>query len=107
MRGLLLDENVSYNLREELVRRLPAVKVYAVGDDDAPPKQTPDPDILVWIEEHECILLTHNRSTMPVHLSDHLMAGHRVPGIVVFSTQLSIGAVGDDLLLLFSAGLPG
>ena len=46
----LLDEHVSRAVQRQLRRFEPRVEVLAVGDSDAPPKGTLDPDILTWIE---------------------------------------------------------
>ena len=85
----------------------PTIHVYAIGDGIAPPKGTPDPDILSWIEAHDCMLITNNRSTMPVHLRPHLARGQHVPGIVQLPRRMNIGAILDDLLLIWAASLPG
>lgn len=104
--GFLLDEHVPLFIQTALERAGTGLRVYAVGDDGAPPKGTPDPDILVWIEAHRCFLVTNNRGTMPVHLAGHLMQGRHVPGIVQLPGEVNVGAVLDDLLLIWGAGLP-
>lgn len=83
------------------------MRVYAIGDGVAPPKGAPDPDLLVWIEEHDCILITNNRATMPVHLAAHLARGHHVPGILQLSERFGIDEIAGDLVLIWGAALPG
>ncbi len=83
------------------------MRVYAIGDDLAPPKGTSDPDILTWIEAKGCLLITNNRATMPVHLHAHLAQGGRVSGIVQLPRRTNIRAIVDDLLLIWGASLPG
>jgi hypothetical protein len=61
----LLDENMPLALRVQLLRREPALQVHVVGHPGAPPKGTPDPDLLVWIEEQSCMLVTRNRASCP------------------------------------------
>ena len=57
-RSYLIDENTTPALADQLRRRQPALEVASVGDDVAPPKGTPDPNILLWIEAHGFTLVT-------------------------------------------------
>ena len=104
--GFLLDENVPLALRAQLRRRDPTIPVKVVGQPGAPPKGTPDPDLLCWIEEQGYILITRNRRTMPTHLRDHLEAGRHIPGILILPSPLDLGSVLDDLLLIWGAARP-
>ena len=67
---------------------------------------TSDPDLLCWIEEHNCLLVTNNRASIPVHLSNHLAAGRHVPGILVVSRRLSLGDTIEEFFLIWGASLP-
>lgn len=102
----LLDENVPLAIRAQLRRREPTIQVSVVGRPGAPPKGTPDPDLLCWIEEQDCLLVTNNRATMPVHLRDHLAADRHVPGILILPSPLDLGTVIEDLILIWGAGRP-
>jgi len=104
--GFLLDENMPLALRAQLVRRESALRVSVVGQPGAPSKGTPDPDLLVWIEDQDCMLVTRNRASMPRHLRDYLASGRHVPGILILPWMLNLGSVLDDLLLIWGAGLP-
>ncbi|HDN79170.1 MAG TPA: hypothetical protein ENG33_01735 [Chloroflexi bacterium] len=104
--GFLLDENVPAVLKHQLKRIKPSIKVLAVGDPDAPPKGTPDAELLCWIEEHNYILVTANRSSMPVHLKEHLAAQKHIPGILILPRILRIKVVLEDLVLIWEAGQP-
>jgi hypothetical protein len=104
---LLLDEHVPLFVQVQLEQMEPGMHVYAIGDGIAPPRGTPDPDILYWIETHGCMLVTNNRATMPVHLQAHLAHERHVPGIVQLPRRMNVGAILDDLLLIASASLPG
>jgi hypothetical protein len=74
--------------------------VIAVGDITAPPKGTLDPEILIWCKEYDCILVTNNRKSMPVHLVDHIASKHHIPSIFILSPKLSIGENLDQLILI-------
>jgi len=49
------------------------------------------------------LLVTSNRSSMPVHLRDHLATGHHVPGILVLNPDMTLGETLDELLLIWGA----
>ena len=99
----LLDENVDHIYRTQILQRKPDLVVLVVGSPDVPPKRTPDPDILCWCEENNFVLVTNNRSSMPVHLVDHIADGRHVPGILILNPKFSIGANLEELILIAEA----
>jgi hypothetical protein len=100
-RCYVIDENTTPALADQLRRRQPDIKVLTIGDGVAPPKGTPDPDILVWLEQHGYTLITRNRESMPVHLQQYIAAGHHVPGILTLRSKASLGEVLEDLMLIW------
>jgi hypothetical protein len=78
LRGLLWRFIVRYN-----ARGVDPIDVVRVGDFDDLPLGSTDPDVLRWCADHDRVLVTHNRSTTPVHLREHLAAGHHCPGILL------------------------
>jgi hypothetical protein len=102
-RKYLLDEHVNVRLRIGLKRKWPEMVVWRVGDTGAPPLHSLDPDILVWCELNGFSLITNNRSSMPVHLADHLNSGRHVPGIFVLNADMSIGETIDELGFIWAA----
>ena len=103
MRRFLIDENISPKYRTQLLNHEPSLTVSAVGDEGAPPKSTPDPKILAWCEQNQFSLITNNRESMPQHLSDHLAAGHHVPGIFTINRKVSMKLIIEQLLLIAGA----
>ncbi len=99
----LLDEHVTPALRTGLKTRWPEIEVWCIGDPGAPNRSTLDPDILFWCEHHQFILVTNNRASMPVHLTEHLATGHHVPGIFVLSERLTMKETILDLALTWGA----
>lgn len=85
----LLDENVNPSYRTQLLRKEPSLVVWMVGDAGTPAKSTLDPDILLWCEAYNFVLVTNNRRSMPVHLRDHIAQNHHVPGILILNPNLS------------------
>jgi hypothetical protein len=103
----LLDEHITPVIQSQLAAREPGIHILAIGQPSAPPKGTPDPELLRWIEQHGYLLVTANRASMPAHLRAHLAAGHHVPGILILPRQWDLGRVLDELQLIWAATLPG
>lgn len=68
----LLDEHVNRAIQRQLRRLHRQIEVLAIGDPEAPAVGTLDPEILVWLETQGYLLVTANRSTMPVHFTTHI-----------------------------------
>jgi hypothetical protein len=99
----LLDEHVNRAIQRQLRRLDARIEVLAIGDPGAPPSGTSDPDILAWLEESGYILVTENRSTMPLHLSDHFAAGRHIPGLFWIRSGVGIGHIIEELYLIWFA----
>jgi len=106
VRCFLFDENVPLVIQTQLEQMGFSGTIYAVGDGVAPPKGTLDPEILIWIEAHNCLLITNNRASMPIHLQDHLAQNHHILGIIQLPKRMNIGRVLEDLILIAEAGKP-
>ena len=102
----LLDENVDRAVQRQLHRLSPEIGVMLVGDEDAPTRGTLDPDILMWIEHNDYILVTKNRRTMPKHFSEHLAAGGHVPGVFCIRKSLTMAELINVLYLIWYASDP-
>src|SRR5207248_3338780 len=85
------------------LRHEPGLIIRQIGAADAPPFGILDPDLLRWCEIHDFVLVTNNRSSMPVHLTDHLVAGGHVPGILAIRRRARIGRVLEHLLAIVGA----
>jgi hypothetical protein len=99
----LLDENVKRSLLIAPTEKAPHIVIRAIGDSNAPPLRTLDPEILQWCEANNFSLLTNNRASMPVHLQAHLAAGRDVPGIFILSRNMDINSTVDHLALIVGA----
>lgn len=98
----LLDEHLDRTIQAQLRE----IHIRLIGDKGVPPRGTPDPDILTWIEHNTCILVTNNRTTMPRHLIEHLQAGGHVPGILCFPQRTSIGTYIKELRRIWNSFTP-
>lgn len=99
----LMDENVNPVYINQLRRRKPDLIIRAIGEPDTPLKGTLDPEILIWCEAYNFILITNNRTSMPVHLVDHINTGHHVPGIFILNPDMGIGETIEELILVSEA----
>lgn len=104
--GFLFDENLPLALSAQLRRKAPAARVFAVGYSDAPAKSTPDQELLIWLEVHDCWLVTNNRASMPGHLHDHLAEGRHIPGILITPAPLNFGELIETPILVAGASFP-
>ena len=103
MRRYLIDENISPVYCTQLLYHEPSLTVLTIGDEGAPARSTPDPEILEWCEKHDFSLVTNNRKSMPQHLVDHLAAGHHVPGVFTINLNVSIRLIIEQLILIAGA----
>ncbi|MEA5468171.1 DUF5615 family PIN-like protein [Spirulina sp. 06S082] len=99
----LLDENVDPLYKTQLLRQAPTLTVLLVGDRNTPEKGTLDPEILCWCEENSFILVTNNRTSMPIHLTEHIANDRHIPGIFILNPNLSIGQIIDELIAIAEA----
>ena len=77
-----------------------------VGDPPDLPMGSLDPDILLWAEREQRLLVTFDRSTIPGHLAAHLAAGHHSPGVLLIRRRSTIPQLVSHLALLGAAADP-
>lgn len=102
----LLDENTSHVIRDGLKKRHPEVDVGVIGGTGVPSIGTKDEEILEFLESEAYILISSNRSTMPVHLQAHLQRGGHIPGILLLRPSFSFSQIIDALELILLASVP-
>ncbi len=95
--GFLLDENYPHAIADMLRILVPGIIVQMVGKAPAPPKQTPDPDLLEYADANDLCLVTYDHKTMPGHAGDRIIAGKRMTGVALFVRSASHGKMADDL----------
>ena len=106
MIGFLFDENLPGWWLRAVLQREPQLRLWEVGDGYAPPKQSVDPVLLHWCELNDVALLTDNRTSMPIHLADHVAARRHVPGIFTVSPKESLIILATSLVYVVGASLP-
>ena len=99
----LLDENLPPYLKSALVRHDAPIDVLRVGEEGAPPLATPDPEILLYLEQTQRALVTNNRASMPEHLAAHVRAGRRHWGILMTSRELRVRGLAEAVYIIWGA----
>ncbi|MEH2250453.1 DUF5615 family PIN-like protein [Nostoc sp.] len=91
----LIDENVNPIYPNQIRLREPDIAIKVVGESGTLPKSTLDLEILCWCENNNFILVTNNRTSMPVHLA----VNRHIPGIFILNPNLSIGENIEELII--------
>jgi predicted nuclease of predicted toxin-antitoxin system len=98
MLNLLSDENFNGDIVRGLFLRQPHLDLIRVQDVGL--QEVDDPAILAWAAVNGCILLTHDRATMPDFAYARLMRGESMAGMFVVNDRMPIRQAIDELLLL-------
>lgn len=102
----LLDEDTSHVIQKGLESRHPEVEFRVIGEEGVPPLGTKDEEILEFLEREAYILVSSNRSTMPMHLEAHLQKGGHIPGVLLLRPRFSYREIIDTLELILFASVP-
>lgn len=93
----LLDENMPSAIMVAIRRRDAQIDMLQVGQPGAPSLGTLDPDILLFCEREQRVLVTNNRHSMKDHIEDLFLAGHHHWGIIEVNDRTNIGQIASDL----------
>jgi hypothetical protein len=100
----LLDENQRGLLWRAIVRHnqsgLYPLDVERVGDRPDLPLGSTDPEILLWCEREDRILVSFDKTTLAGHLAAHLQAGRHSPGIFMLRRGIRLADVVAHLMLV-------
>ena len=103
----VLDENQRGPLWRAVIRHNQAgsypLDVVRVGDSLDLPLGSTDPDILLWGEREDRILVSFDKTTMAGHLTSHLQAGHHSPGVFLLRRASRLPLIVDHLALVAHA----
>lgn len=99
----LLDENLNPRLKQALLRFDPTIDVLRVGDFGTPPLGTSDPDILLYLDHSQRLLVTDNRHTLPHYAAAHFTAGKHHWGVFLTNAQFSLNRLAEGMYLLWEA----
>jgi Domain of unknown function (DUF5615) len=102
---LLADENFDNNIIRGLLRRKPDIDIVRVQDVGLSGKD--DPTVLEWAAQEGRILLTHDVATITHYAYVRVAECKPMPGVIEVTSDVPIGRVIEDLLLLLSCSSEG
>ncbi|MEG4321708.1 MULTISPECIES: hypothetical protein [unclassified Microcoleus] len=97
----LFDENVYPAYANQIRRRNPDLFVLAVGELTAPSPKTLDPEIIIWCETHNFILVANYRRYLPICVTNHIEQNRHIPGIFILNHKMTVGQNIDELVLIY------
>ena len=93
----LLDEHLRGPLWKAIQRHNHpseySIDAARVGDPPDLPLGSADPEILLWAERENRIIITLDANTIPNHLAVHLKAGRHSPGVFIIRQETSLARV--------------
>lgn len=107
----VLDENLRggalwHAVQQHNAAGLDVLDVTRVGDPADLPIGTNDPDLFLWAERADRILVSLDKRTLPVHLAAHLQAGGHSPGVLILRPGSTTPQMLFALVLIAHAGDP-
>jgi predicted nuclease of predicted toxin-antitoxin system len=102
---LAADENFNSNIVRGLLRRKPDLDIVRIQDVGL--SGADDPSVLEWAARQGRVLVSHDVSTLTKHAYERVATRQRMPGVFEVSTNLAVGNVIDDLLLIVECSLEG
>jgi predicted nuclease of predicted toxin-antitoxin system len=106
----LIDENLLGRLLRAIARHnargVNLIDALQVGEILDLPRASEDPEILLWAERENQILVSFDLSTVPLFLGEHLQAGHHSPGVFLIRRGSSYREVIEFLALAAHASDP-
>lgn len=98
MLHFLADEDFNNHVLRGLLRHNPDVDIVRVQDVGL--QAASDPSILAWAADADRLLITHDANTAIAFAQARVVAGDRMPGVIVVSRRTPIGRAIHDLLML-------
>ena len=77
--------------------------ILRVGEPNAPPLGTLDPEVLDYLELSQSLLVTNNRRSMPKHLKDHWNKGVLIWGLLWLLPSANLKIWVEELYLIWEA----
>ena len=100
MLRLLSDENFNGDIVRGLFLR--SIETNVVRVQDVGLGGAVDPSVLAWAAEHDRIVLTHERTTMPKFAYARVTAGEVMPGVFVMDDRAPAGQWIRELQLMIA-----
>ncbi|MCI0392176.1 MAG: DUF5615 family PIN-like protein [Acidobacteria bacterium] len=102
MLRFLTDQNFDQDISRGLIARAPNLDIITAFI--AGVSGYEDPDLLRWTAEHDRILITHDKKTIPHYVKELVSDGLTLPGVILVIKSISIGGLIDDLEVTILCG---
>jgi hypothetical protein len=99
----LLDENLTPRLKMAVLRLNPAIDILRIGDLGTLSFGSLDPEVLIFLERSQRLLITDNRASMPGHLEAHWADGRHLYGLLWVRSKTPIRLLAQELRLIWEA----
>lgn len=100
----LADENFNRDIVDGVRLRSPDSDLACAQDEGL--SGLPDPDVLACAAQHQRVILTHDRRTMPRYAAVRMQGGLRMPGLCVVPMTMSIAQAIEELSLIVDCSRP-
>lgn len=74
----LLDENLTPRLKTAVLRLNPKIDIVRIDEPNTLPLGSLDPEVLLYLDRSQRLLITDNRTSMSGHLKDHWQRGNSI-----------------------------
>src|ERR1700730_10175442 len=96
----LADHDLNEHIIDGGLLREPALEFIRVREEGL--SDRPDPEVLAFAAEHRLLVVSHDVNTMPGLAYARLAAGESMSGLFMVQQTQPIGAVIDNLVLIWS-----
>lgn len=102
---LAFDENFNNDILRGMLRRNPSLDLVRIQDDGL--RGADDETVLEWAAQNDCIVISHDVTTLTAHAYARVEAGRKMPGVFQVPRSVSISVAIGDLLLVAEFSEPG
>jgi hypothetical protein len=102
---LLFDENFNNDILRGMLRRNPSLDILRVQDHGL--RGASDEVVLEWAARNECVVISHDVTTLSKHAYDRVKAGVKMPGMFQVPRSVAISNAIEDLVLIAECSEPG
>lgn len=99
----LFDEDVTHTLVAALRAQDATIDIVCVGETNGPSKGTLDPELLEIAENEGRMLVSDDRSTMPLHLFDHFGKGRHTHGVALLRKGFALARYVYEIMVIYLA----
>lgn len=97
----LLDENLSPRLKMAVLRLNSKIDILRIGDPNTLSLSSLDPEVLIYLERSQRLLIIDNRASMPNHLQTHWQSGKHIWGLLWVRPNTAMRVLVQELVLIW------